>query len=147
NWLDANLGWILMLAGFLALLGFVMFIIGIAARGALIHEIDQVDTGERVSLRRGWRAGFSHWWRVLGISIITGLPVLVVTIMFLIAIVMLAFSVFASVPSTTDGSGSGVVIALLGTAGFLLLAFIFVIVVLGFIVGIWTKLSTAAGVL
>jgi len=62
----------------LVAIGFVFWILGIAARGGLIHAVDTIEEGGSFTLGSAWDAGFGRFWRLLGLSVLLGLPVVLV---------------------------------------------------------------------
>jgi hypothetical protein len=64
----------------LVIFGLILGIIGIAARGALIHLVNEAEEGREVRAGAGWKVGFSKWWRIFGILFLTSLPVLIIVV-------------------------------------------------------------------
>jgi hypothetical protein len=62
---------------FVMLIVFLVFaVLGIAARGGLVHQVNEALAGREVRASTGWRMGFRYFWRVLGIGIVLALPAL-----------------------------------------------------------------------
>jgi len=59
-------------------IGFVLWIVGTAARGGLIRAVDTIEEGRTFTLGAAWDAGFGRFWRLLGLSVLLGLPMAVV---------------------------------------------------------------------
>jgi hypothetical protein len=130
---------VLVLAGLLLVLfGFVMLIISVAARGGLIHLINEAEEGRPVAARDGWRVGFAKWWRVFGVGFLAGLPSLVLALF--IAGILGAGVVMA----IRTGSFSTVGSRLIGTfvgGGCLILVLGLVAVFLGVVLSIAAELG------
>jgi hypothetical protein len=101
----------------LLLLAVAIWVVSTIARGGLISAANQIEDAEKSSFREGWRAGVETMWRMLGVSVVQGLPGIVVG---LGALVLLALGVFTfgglSDPSTFDPTnllaGGGILLAL-----------------------------------
>ncbi len=81
NWTDQISRFLpAIIAGTMLLLaiGFVFWIVGIAARGGLIQAVDAIEEGGTFTLGAAWDAGFGHFWRLLGLSVLLGLPMALV---------------------------------------------------------------------
>jgi hypothetical protein len=84
---------------FVALITCLVFaVLGIAARGGLVHQVNEALAGRQVRASAGWRMGFRYFWRVLGISIVLALPGIVLGI-----IGAAAFFVFGGMAMLLDG--------------------------------------------
>jgi len=78
------------IAGALLLIaiGFVLWIVGIAARGGLIQAVDAIEEGRTFTLGAAWDAGFGRFWRLLGLSVLLGLPMALVGLGLAAAVVL-----------------------------------------------------------
>lgn len=85
----------------LAIIGFIFWVIGVAARGGLIHLANEAEEGREVRLAHGWSAGFHKWWRLFGVELLTALPVLVLVLVFL------GFSVATFISAASHGVSQG----------------------------------------
>jgi len=56
----------------------VLWILHVAARGGLVHAVNEIEEGRPFTLGAAWSAGFGRFWRLLGLSIVLGLPLAVV---------------------------------------------------------------------
>ncbi len=78
---------------FLVLAGLVIFvlflILYLISQGGLIHCVWRIQAKENPTLRDGWNAGVSNFWRILGISIIMLICIFVVAIVTLAPFVIL----------------------------------------------------------
>lgn len=74
--------------GCLALLvGLALWVVGIIARGGLIAGVWQVEEEGATSFLRSWRVGVRRSWSLLGIAVLTFLPLLIVVLgIFLLAV-------------------------------------------------------------
>lgn len=87
DWFEANAAVLLVVASFAALFGLVYFILSIAARGGLVHSVNEAEQGRPVALRDGWSVGFHHWGRTFMIGLVAFLPIIVIVIALVAALV------------------------------------------------------------
>jgi hypothetical protein len=94
----------LILVGLLAaaVVGLLFMVVALAARGGLIHLVNEAEEGRPVKLGDGWRAGFSKWGRLFGVSFLAALPILIIVAIVLAIIGASAFSAFQAY--TASGS-------------------------------------------
>jgi hypothetical protein len=97
----AQWGWLIVLGVFVALiLGLAIAVIALAARGGLIHLVNEAEEGRPVKLGAGWRAGFSKWGRLFGVSLLVALPLLVIVLIIAVVVGVSAFSAFGAYMSS-----------------------------------------------
>lgn len=92
---------IVALVGVTALIGLALWIVGVAARGALIAAVNAIENGAKTSLRVAWSAGEEHFGRLFLIGLITAVPGLLLT-----------FLTFVAALPGVAGSAGGEVIAM-----------------------------------
>ena len=80
QWLQDNAGMIALVVGIALILGLVLLVLGIAAKGGLVHLSARADSGEAVTAGDGWRVGFRYWWRTFGTHLAIFLPILAIII-------------------------------------------------------------------
>lgn len=125
QWLQNNAGIIALVVGIGLILGLVLLILGIAAKGGLVHLSASADGDGPVTAGDGWRVGFRYWWRTLGTHLAIFLPILAIIIVG--AMVLGAVGIGAAAAWGADRqaiSGTGAV-AFLGLL-MLFLPFLFV---------------------
>lgn len=64
----------------LVALSILFAILRIAARGGLVQAVDAIEQGHPFTLGGAWSAGFGRFWRLLGLSLLLGLPIAVVAL-------------------------------------------------------------------
>lgn len=148
SWIQSNIGLILIVVFVLLGLMILFWVLGIASKAGLFSEVGRADAGETTSLGRGWKTGFSKFWRTFMIQLITSIPVLIVMFVMIAVVVMGIVGLAAAgrgtgEPLISDGAAMAAVLS--GIAG--LFFFIFLIGILSIIVSAWTTLSVAAGVI
>jgi hypothetical protein len=133
--------WSLIIAAAVALfvIGFVLFVLAVAARGGLIYLTDQADEAREVRGGPGWRAGFSKWWRIFGVELLAALPVLAIVVVMLVALGLV-------VAAAAGGSQNSILGAIAGLCGVMLVLTVALIVV-GTIFGIVRQLALNYAVL
>lgn len=80
RWMVEHVVLIAVVAAVLVLLGFVMWALSIAARGGLIHLVNEAEQNRDVRLGKGWSVGFSFWGRNFMIGLVLGLPLLLIVL-------------------------------------------------------------------
>ena len=130
---------VLVVAGLMLLLFWlIMLIISVAARGGLIHLVNEAEDGRPVQARDGWRVGFAKWWRVFGVGFLAAIPTL------LLGLAILAIVGAGVVMAIRTGSfatlGSRLVGTLVG-GGCLVLIFVLVAVFLSIVLSIAAELG------
>lgn len=113
----------------LVLFGFVMWVLGVAARGGLIHLANEAEEGRQVRLRQGWSVGFRKWWRVFGVEFLTALPLI------LFALVLGVFAALVVVSAVSRGVPAGDFGAALASIAVAGVCFVIIFGVLAAIVG------------
>ena len=150
DWFEANAAVLITVAAFAALFGLVYFILSIAARGGLVHAVNEAEEGRPVALRDSWSVGFRHWGRTFMVGFVAFLPLLVIAIVLIAAIVpvFVVTSVGSGVLSGTESIDPGRIAA---TGGTLLCCglplFVLLMAVLGVILSIVMELAIRYGVL
>ena len=86
--LMANSGLILagasVFACLMLILGLVLFVVSIIARGGLITGVQQIETQDGTTFGQSWTAGVSRFWTLLGLNIIVYLPLILLIIILAI---------------------------------------------------------------
>jgi hypothetical protein len=87
------------------LLGIAVWVLSIIARGGLIAGVQQVEDQGATSLGAAWRPGVARFWTLFGISILTGLPALIVIVAGIIVLGLLAFGTMAAIRAAAEVGG------------------------------------------
>ncbi len=69
-----NIFLVLLLGGFVLLLGVAVWVVSTIARGGLIAGASAIDAGGTSSFSAAWQAGWQKGWRLLGISLLPAVP-------------------------------------------------------------------------
>ncbi|MBN2006261.1 MAG: hypothetical protein JXA21_23105 [Anaerolineae bacterium] len=110
------------LLSLLLVVGVIMTILRFIAQGAMIRMVnDYEDTGEKMPLRQGWRAGRSRAWRLFLISLTVGIPQVVV---FLVLLLLALLPLFL----WSQGEAAGILGTII-TVGLVFLLVFFAIIV------------------
>ncbi len=133
---------------FLILLGIVMWILSVAARGGIVRLTSDADEGLEVRAGHGWSTGFSKWGRVFLQQIVFFLPVLVIVLFFVSILVLVLGGSIAGIVSGARGGGSaggaalagGILGIVAGACGFFLVMFV-VLFAIGLLYLVWIPLS------
>jgi hypothetical protein len=124
----------LIVAGTVVLLviGIVFWIVGIAARGGLVHLVNEAEDGRQVRAGDGWARGFRVWWRTFAMELLLGLPALIIGGVTAVAVVIGVLGAVAGGNSSAAGSA---VLSALGGMCFLLVIVVILAIAYGLIVG------------
>jgi hypothetical protein len=98
---------------FLIVLAVLMLIVSIAARGGLIHLVNEAEEKREVRAGAGWHVGFSKWWRVFGVGFLADLPLAVMALVFGVFFAIAAIGALAA----SRGSGASIGTALSAAVG------------------------------
>jgi hypothetical protein len=114
----------------LLLIGIVLWVVGLIARGGLIGAVQQIETAGNTSFGTAWRVGASKFWPILGLNVLLILPIALIVIL---AVVLFGGAIAAIIvgASQADDGGAGIAGGVFG-----LLCFGGVLACVGVIVGI-----------
>ena len=85
-WIEENIALVFAAAAAFALVGLALFVISIAAKGGLVHLVNNAEEGREVRGMDGWSAGFRVWFRVFGIGFVLFAPIVLISGLLLLAI-------------------------------------------------------------
>jgi len=97
------------------IIGIILWIVSIIARGGLIASVKQVEEEGTTSFGKAWRAGARKFWTLFGLGVLAQLPILILVI---IGIVFLWTVVIASL-DFSGGMDVGAFIASVATSSLL----------------------------
>lgn len=147
--LERSLPLVIAVGILLVVIGIVWWVLSVAARGGIVHLVNEAESGRTVSASDGWSVGFAKWGRVFLIRLVVSLPLIVLA---LIMGVIVAIGVVGAVGGASrSGSGmagaEGAILAALSGMCCLLAVFVIVAIVLGVVVVIVSELAVRYGVL
>jgi hypothetical protein len=146
--------WPVLVGGFvfLILVGIVFWILSIAARGGIVALADDAAAGRDVRGSRGWSVGFHYWGRVFLQGLVFGLPVFVITLVFVLIVLLIAGGSIAAIVTGARGGGStglaagGIVGLIAGVCG-LAAVFFFVVLAIGLVYAVLVPVSLRFAIL
>lgn len=139
---DQYIGIIAAVLVLLCLLWAVFFFLGMLGKTALIKGVGKADTGtERMTFGELWTESLPYFWRMLGMSLLVGLPFFIITIALL---AVLGVGVFATLQGNLPDGGIAAI--LIGLAGVTLTG-LCVVGLLGMLVGLIVEQAKNALVL
>ncbi len=128
--------WFAVFVAFMLML--VFLVVSVAARGGLVHLVNEVEEGRPARAGAGWRVGFAKWWRVFGIGFIAGLPMAVIGLLLSGATVAVFVLWLGSAdPARPDANLIGTIV-IIGCA-------MFVLSIIGLFLGITLAISAELG--
>jgi hypothetical protein len=140
RWVEQNLAVVAIVGGLLALVGFLFWVLSIAAQGALVYGANEAAEDRSAPLGTAWAVGFGKWGRTFMIGLVLGIPVAVIAAVFIGVMLVLGVGGAAA----GDAAGAG---AIFGGLCLILPVFIVVMAVLGVGAGIIYQLALRYGVL
>jgi hypothetical protein len=96
NQLEHWLPLIITVAVLLFLLGVLFFVLTFAAKGGLVHLVNEAEERREVRAGDGWRVGFRRWGRIFLLDLLVGIPMLVVVLVFAVIFGASVISMVAS---------------------------------------------------
>lgn len=109
---------VLVLTCVFMIIGLILWLLSIAARGGLIDGVNRIDDGEAVTLKQAFSAGFKSVWRLIAVYILAYLPLIIISIVVGIIAVMAiggAAAMGSMMQNPPDEAGA----ALVGSLGLL----------------------------
>lgn len=91
HWMPAIVGGVLLLF----MLGLLMWMLSLAARGGLVWAVNELEEGRRPTLGSAWKLGFSRFWSIFGVGLLLQLPMVLAALILVAAIavpIALAFA-------------------------------------------------------
>ena len=70
------------------IIGLILWLLSVAARGGLIDGVNRIDDGETITLGEAFSAGTSKIWRLIGVYILAYLPLILISFVIGIVAVM-----------------------------------------------------------
>lgn len=86
-----------------AIIGVILWVVGIIARGGLIAGVQQIETEGKTTFGSAWGVGANRFWRVLGLNLLIGIPIVILVI----AIILLFGGTIAAMFIGADSAGRG----------------------------------------
>jgi hypothetical protein len=108
----------LLLTCIFMVIGLMLWLLSVAARGGLVAAVDRLDNGETMTLGEAFGAGTRVIWRVIGIYLLVYLPVILLSVLAGIVIAVgiggtAALGAFSSNPEALLTGGLGATIGLM----------------------------------
>jgi hypothetical protein len=107
------IGVLVAIACVLLLFAVAVWLVSVIARGGLIAGVQQVEDEGSTSFLEAWRGGRSRFWTLFGISILTGLPILILVVMGIAAVVLLLFGTVGIFETSKAAGISGIIASVL----------------------------------
>jgi hypothetical protein len=84
------------------IVGIVLWVISVIARGGLIAGVQQVEEEGSTTFGEAWRVGASRFWTLFGIGILAAIPMIIA---ILLGMIVLGFALFAGLQASGSSSG------------------------------------------
>lgn len=146
---EQSLPLIIALAVLVLLIAIVWWVVSVAARGGIVHLVNEAEENRPVRAGDGWRVGFSKWFRVFGIQFLAGLPVFLVVLVMIVVLVVLGIGGAAGT-AASRGDGGGTAAAILSMVSGMccgIFFFVVILIVLSVVLTIISELAVRYAVL
>jgi hypothetical protein len=148
RFLERGLPLVIALGVLLFVIIIAWWVVSIAARGGLIHLVNEAEENRPVRAGDGWRVGFSKWFRILGIQFLAALPILLVVAVMVAVLVAIGFGGAAgSAASRGAGGSAAAVLSMLSGICCFAVVFVVVLIALGVVLTIVAELAVRYAVL
>ena len=129
----------------LVIIGLILAVIGIIARGGLIAGVQQVETNGAMTFGSAWKGGAARFWSLLGLNLLLAIPMIILVVILVVIIAVsfggvIAAAVAANGRGASDSNAAGMM-GLLG-GGFAIMCCLICVVVL---YGLLTEALTTFG--
>jgi hypothetical protein len=144
RWAESHLALLILIGVALILIGLLLWVISIAAKGGLVWLSNEAADEREVRAGRGWRAGFHFWGRTFLIGLLLALPIL--AIVLVIGFVVAVMAIGAGGLAGSSGNPAAAFGSILGACGVFAVALI-VLVPLAIVIGLLSELGLRHAVL
>ena len=128
----AIVGILIAIACLAILVGIALWVVSVMARGGLIAGVQQVEDESSTSFLKAWRVGRKRFWTLFGISVLTALPILVVTLILVALFIAGIAGTGITAESTEEPAAAlGILVPTLLCGGTLCCGLVLVSIVLG----------------
>jgi len=130
------------------IIGFILWLLSVAARGGLIDGVNRIDDGEKVTLGEAFSAGTSAIWRLIGVYLLAYLPMIIAGIV----IAVLAFMTIGSAIAMetliqNPNEAAGAIIGSMGLLGLCMCLAICALIPLGMVLFFIAEFAARASVI
>jgi hypothetical protein len=92
----------------LAIVGIILWVVGLIAKGGLIAGVQQVETEGKTTFGGAWRVGVNRFWRMLGLNLLIFIPiVIVIVVLGVIMVLMFGGAIAASMSGGSRNNNDG----------------------------------------
>ncbi len=138
-WVQDNIAVLISIAAFLFVVWFALFLLSVAAKGGLVHLVNEAEEDRPVRGIDGWAAGFRAWFRVFGITLVLWLP-------FMVILGLILLATLAPLTGSLLSGGDPGVESILGMCGGLVVGGL-ILLLLGVLLGLLDTLAVRHTVL
>jgi hypothetical protein len=89
----------------LLILGIVVWVVSLIARGGLIGAVEQIETGGGTTFGNAWRVGTSKFLPILGLNLLLILPIVLIAILAAVLFGGAIITIIAGASAMDDGRG------------------------------------------
>jgi hypothetical protein len=117
------------------ILGIVLYVVGIIARGGLISGVAQIETDGRTTFGKAWSSGSARFWPMLGLNLVLLIPVFIMIAILVVAVLgIVGAGVFAGT-SAGNSRNPGPLIGIIGGGIFVLCCGLCIFFIIALLIG------------
>ena len=130
------------------IIGLILWLLSIAARGGLIDGVNRIDDGEKVTLGEAFSAGTSAIWRLLGVYFLAYLPMIIAGIIIAVLTFMTIGGAIAMDTLTQNpDEAAAAIIGSMGLLGLCMCLLICIMMPLGIVLSFIAEFAARATVI
>ena len=130
------------------IIGIVLWLLSVAARGGLIDGVNRIDDGETVTLGEAFSAGTSAIWRLIGVYFLAYLPLMIAGIlMAILAFMTIGGAVAMETLIQNPDEAAGAIAGSMGLLGLCMCLFICIIIPISIVLSFIAEFAARATVI
>lgn len=130
------------------IIGFILWLLSVAARGGLIDGVNRIDDGEKVTLGEAFSAGTSSIWRLIGVYLLAYLPMIIVGVVIaVLAFMTIGGAIAMDTLIQNPDEAAGAIIGSMGLLGLCMCLAICALIPLGIVLFFIAEFAARATVI
>lgn len=130
------------------IIGLILWLLSVAARGGLIAGVNRIDDGEKITLGEAFSAGTSKIWRLIGVYLLAYLPLIIISIVIgVVAVMAIGGSVAMGSLVQNPDEAAAAIVGGMGLLGLCLCLLFCALIPVGFVLYFIAEFGTRAAVM
>lgn len=130
------------------IIGLILWLLSVAARGGLIDGVNRIDDGEQITLGQAFAAGTSKIWRLIGVYILAYLPLIILGfVVGIVAVMAIGGSVAMGTMMQNPEEAGAAIAGSMGLLGLCLCLLMCALIPVGFILFFVAEFGSRAAVI